>query len=486
MVQTKPTISLEANTERTITGTRWYVLMVGLGLLVAAAISPLHRGITGDALWHLTDGRWILAHHQIPRINPFGWSTGNTPWINLEWGWDVVTAAMVKVFGWSGLLLWLGSTMAIVAWAQRMRWQALKVSPLAQGDWIFLTLIGIATFWAWRPQLVSYAMIPLWLWTLESAEHNTQRLWWLVPQLIVWESLHGGYLLGLLVLILWLGHRLWPSSRPMHRMDWYHIGAVLGLLGLALGLTPWGWDDIAHAVWETQNPVIAATISEWQSPNFHRLWWIAVLGLPTLAVALRVWLYPESRQRVSRFHWIVWAVLLGGTLMAVRNYPFFVEQTAIVGAGIGLWQPQKRVPPIPRWIVGGILGITAVGIIPFARMWLTVHPGVPQPVIAQLKQQPGRVLNGYRVGDGLVYEGIPDSLDGRTDLFIAANHWFQSSLNAENGVYPWSALRQWMAREHVRYVLWPTTRAGTQELLGRSGVEVLYHSKQLTLFQLQN
>ena len=267
----------------------WYGFMMALAVVVAAALSGLHRGISGDALWHLADGRWIIAHQRIPHTNPFGWSTGSTPWINLEWGWDIASAALVAAFGPPGLGVWLLAMLGIIAWSQHRRWNALGIRPLAQGDWIFLTLVLTSAAWAWRPQLVSYALFPLWCGTLESGSRNPRRWWWLVPELLVWQTFHGGYLIGLMAWIVWMGDALWPRQHhhaldAPHPLPWCTMLGVTGAMALTLGLTPWGWGGLGHAVWESMNPVISRSITEWQSPNFHVLWWALTIGGPVVAI----------------------------------------------------------------------------------------------------------------------------------------------------------------------------------------------------------
>lgn len=459
---------------------RWYWLMVVWGGAVGVVISPLRRGITGDTLWHLRAGQWMWAHHRILTTDPFSWTRWHQPWINLEWGWDLVSAALVRGMGPIGLVGWLVSTMGIVAYVQRKRWTAVGVASRVQGDWAAVLMIGLATFWAWRPQLVSYAMAPLWLWTLEAAERRPRALWWLGPELLIWQTLHGGYLLGLGLWGVWLGERLWRRRGVTRREAGRWLG-VTAVLGGVLGLTPWGWGDVRHAVAVARNPIIAAHIAEWQSPNFHQLWWAAVFGGPIVAIAIRLYRDPAARHRLTAFQWLTWVLCVGATLLAVRNYPFFIEQTALVGAAVGVWPTRRTRAPYMGWAFWGAAvgtGLLLAG--PFARPWFTVHTGIPNPVVTIVQQQPGRVLNGYRLGDGLLYRHIPVSIDGRADLYMTSA-WLQVNLAAEAGQIPWPQLQAWLMRQHIRYIVWPVQAAGAKEVMGRPGVQTLYQGSGVVL-----
>ena len=85
-------------------------LALTLGLVANAAGGTLH--LTGDTFWALRTGQWILTHHRIPREGLWSWPRAHTPWINIEWLWDTVTAAAVAVVGPAGLLLWSGVLVA--------------------------------------------------------------------------------------------------------------------------------------------------------------------------------------------------------------------------------------------------------------------------------------------------------------------------------------------------------------------------------------
>jgi hypothetical protein len=347
---------------------------------------------------------------------------------------------------------------------------------------LVLTAIG----WAWRPQLVSYACFPLWCATIAAGTRHPRRWWWLLPELLVWQTFHGGYLLGLLVWLVAIGDAVWPKAgQPRSPIPWRTmLGVTLGL-GLTLGLSPWGWQNVGHAVWESMNPVIQASITEWQSPNFHLLWWAGTIGGPVVLIAGWIYAHPPTRLQVPRWEWLVWAICLGATLLAVRQAPFYYEQTAIIGAGIGLWHPRHRTPPLrARWMAV-IVAILGVAIVPEARAWFQTHTGIPPAIVRILRRHPGRIVNGYTAGDGLIALGIPDSLDGRTDLYVATRpDWFQISEAAESGAWPASQVRHWLQAHAVTYVLWPTQRGGTQELIGRPGITVLAHGEGLTLLRL--
>ncbi len=66
------------------------------------------------------------------------------------------------------------------------------------------------------------------------SENDTKRLWWLLPELLLWETFHGGYLLGLMAFVIWIGHRILPGSRSVTRQE---LGIMTGVtLGVGLNV----------------------------------------------------------------------------------------------------------------------------------------------------------------------------------------------------------------------------------------------------------
>lgn len=448
-------------------GLRWHLAATLWAVILGGAISPWSRGLVGDIWWHLATGAWMVAHRAIPWTNPFGSQAGATPWINLEWGWDALTGLLVHAFGPDGLLLWAGVLwlgIALSQWRRLARW---RVSATRRTDTTLLALFGTVLFWAWRPQLVSYALIGVWWGVLESAYDRPRRLWLLVPVLLVWEQLHGGFLLGLISLAWWIGDRAWRGAAfPLTRDAWRSLGPVLAALGAVLGLTPWGYGLVGHALAESRNPALYQWIAEWQSPTFHNPIWFGFLGVPVLAWG--VWLYghPDRIRRAPRWLWGLFALTLGMTLVAGRNLPFFWLAFATLLAVTAPGRSRSVRVSAP---VAGIMAALALGFLVWqAPHWTAPHRGLSPRIVATLRQQPGPILNGYRAGDDLIAWGLPTSVDGRTDLWIAAGT-FPATVEMEQGLWAWPRIMAWCAARHIRWILWPLASPGAHELAGQPG-----------------
>ena len=64
-----------------------------------------HRVIADDQWWHISTGRWILAHHAIPDGDPFSYTYFGQRWINWEWLFGVIIAPLWDGLGVPGLYL---------------------------------------------------------------------------------------------------------------------------------------------------------------------------------------------------------------------------------------------------------------------------------------------------------------------------------------------------------------------------------------------
>jgi hypothetical protein len=150
--------------------------------------------------------------------------------------------------------------------------------PLLRAFVIVLAGAAAAPVWSTRPQLVSLVLFALlsyllYLYKWKQADH----LWLIIPIFILWSNLHGGYVLGLLLIASMiagevLNHLLGRQGEEI--LAWKGIGRVgiwLVVGGLVVAINPNG-----AAMWLIPFKTVGVgalqdMIFEWSSPNFHEL-----------------------------------------------------------------------------------------------------------------------------------------------------------------------------------------------------------------------
>src|SRR5580704_16131732 len=59
-----------------------------------------------DIWWHLRTGDWILAHHAVPRTDPFSSYGMGKPWIAYSWLFEILIQLSYRTFGYVGVVLY--------------------------------------------------------------------------------------------------------------------------------------------------------------------------------------------------------------------------------------------------------------------------------------------------------------------------------------------------------------------------------------------
>jgi hypothetical protein len=169
-----------------------------------------------DAAWHVAAGNWILEHRQAPRSDPFLATGQKRPWIAYEWLSDAGLALVYRGSGWPGVAAVSG---LLIAAAHFLLFRFL----VRRGDdpvSAFLAVVGAAvaasSHWLARPHLVTVLFLVIWTLLLDDVAEGRRpplRLALLPPLQILWTNLHGGFLMGPLVLgCYWLGNLI--AARP--------------------------------------------------------------------------------------------------------------------------------------------------------------------------------------------------------------------------------------------------------------------------------
>ena len=233
-------------------------LVLAVMVLIVLAFAGSRTASDPDLWGHVRFGQDILAAHSLPRQDPYSF-TSDQPWVNHEWLAEVLMAGGYTMAGSMGLiaLKWAlyASTMAVL-------WHAFRRSgvfpPVAVGLLLAATVGVYPLIICVRPQLFSLLGLAIELALMNGIARRRTRLFlWMPVVFASWANLHGGWIVGAGVLVLWTaaatvtGIITWP---------WAAAGTCLALLGSLI--TPYGV-GLWRFLWETVG-FGRADIGDWQ------------------------------------------------------------------------------------------------------------------------------------------------------------------------------------------------------------------------------
>lgn len=382
-------------------------------MLVTTLFAPGVLG-DGDSFWHLSAGDWIIAHGAVPHADTFSYTFAGAPWMAHEWLSEVLFAAAFHAAGWSGVvaLTALAAALALFQLARHLgRW--LPAGP----SMLLLLLAGscICPSLFARPHILALPALEVWVAGLFSARSaGSAPSWRLLPVMCLWANLHGGFMLGLfLVVPLALEAALAePAARRPVLARW---GGFLLAATVAAILTPHGWAGLLFP-FQLINMTELANIIEWQPPRFSEIQPLELVLITGLYMALT---------RGARLPPVRLLLLLGLLHMALHHTRHQILVGVIVPLLIAepLGAVLVREPAAfgsSRWRAGGLVamaGLVAVRLLlPIVRV---DGPAAPVTALAHvppaLAAEP--VFNDYIFGGYLIYAHVRPFIDGRAELY---------------------------------------------------------------------
>ncbi|MGA8345322.1 MAG: hypothetical protein WB781_25550 [Candidatus Sulfotelmatobacter sp.] len=440
--------------------------LIFVALLGTLVFTPLLVRLLGDAGigWHIRTGQQILATHTIPRVDSFSSTMAGKPWFAWEWLYDLAVGQLEATLGLNGVVWFTAVVIAAVfAWMFRLlitRGTNLLVALVL----VLLAVSASMIHFLARPHVVSWLFTLAWFWILDSSERHCfdgrgqgGRWLWALPLLIlVWVNVHGGFLVGFVLLAIFLLGAAWTWFRAREgRIEevLQKIAAekrvrnlvAVGLLSVAASLVnPYGWKLYFHVYHYLSNRFLMDHIEEFQSPNFHGIAQKCFLVLLLITVAV---LTARGRElRMSEGLTVLFAVYAG--LYASRNIPVSSVLLVMVvgplvpavGLARGFSQRMSAVEAALRghvWPIVAILvtlSIAANGGRAGSSVQMDAHfdpKRMPEEAVNYLEKQElkGPVLSPDYWGGYLIYRLYPKSrvvVDDRHDLY--GEEFFKSYL----------------------------------------------------------
>ncbi len=310
--------------------------------------------------WHVATGRLILDGQGIPHDDPFSFTAASRRWIDHEWGFQTLAAAVQRAAGPTGLVLLRSVLIACLAGLLLVLGLRSGLDPPGALLVSALCVYGAHIRFFIRPELFTLLIAPTVVWLVVSGDRpRPGRLLAVGGLMALGANAHAGVLVVPPLLAIWLAARwlgwrlgLQAASRSPLR-DHLPSLAVAAAAPLA---NPYGWRlytvplHIAHLVGlpHIPNP-------EWISPG--------PADVPGLYVALVVGLVILAAGRERDLgRWALFAFSAALALRYVRNVGLFfvLVPIAVAPALARLWS-DRLARPATRWLLAGAAA-AAVGL----------------------------------------------------------------------------------------------------------------------------
>jgi hypothetical protein len=437
-----------------------------------------------DLGWHLAAGDLIRAAGKIPAHDPWSFTAGAQPWINLSWGWDVLASALFQHTGFAGLVLMvlvIGAAITALLVIICLRGGA---SPMASAIAVLIAALLYPAFAAFpnvylaaAPNLATMLFATIFYGACLSRRHLI-----LLPALMLpWANLHGGFVMGIGVIGVFCGVALLRRDWPGVKL----FAAVAAACVFASLCNPLGW-QIYPAASTTVGNYVQAYITEWLP--YHRNITLpgSIPGMLYMAVFAVLDLKGRGRAPLE-------ARLLSWLFLALGFYQFRYMAFFFLFSALPLALHLDRLlPPRPQIEKSlGLIGVVIACALPlvFWQMQLSfgLAPLVSQQDVRflQANYPRARLLNHWNLGGDLIFHarGIPPIfVDGRAATAYPESllrDYFPLTDEAVNEA-AWDAT---LAKYKIDTVLWMKSHdALRQFLVGKRGWKEVHTGAYASLY----
>ena len=428
----------------------WLVVVLGAIGAMQLAVGPN----AVDLAYHVRAGALMVSSGHVLRTDVFAWPTAGQPWLDQNWGAQLVLYGLWRVGGFP-LIAVANALVTVAAWglvmaACRRRTASLRV--IAGG--VLAAHAGAMFIFAARPQMFSVLLFAVELNLLELARRRPRVLIALPVLMAVWVNLHGAFVVGLAVLGIDGAVAVARRDRPASlRLLLTGAASVLALL-----LNPWGPGVFRYVVDLAGDRSVTAGVTEWAPTTVRDPAGAALLGaMAVLVVALARGGSPaRAADQLARVVplaalalWTARAGVWFGLVLPLALAALARERaprpasddrasplmTAVLLLVVAL-AITVAAPGVRERLVPGVASRPALASAPAATAdWLAAHP------------QAGRMLNYQPWGSYLEFQlgpAVKPAVDSRIELTTAdfwsdyhaimAGRWDAQRLLAAHGI----------------------------------------------------
>src|SRR3989344_2459596 len=278
----------------------WIFILIWIAFFSKGLISS-----DPDFFWHIKVGE-IIATSGIPNTDPFSFTMPSYPFVDHEWLTDLVTFKIYPFTSTIGLSFIYASfaVLSLMLVTLKGKW---AIIPLILSASLLISFAGI------RPQIISWLLVAVILKiTLDDKLWQRWRL--VLPSIfIIWANLHGGFAVGVGIILLVIITKIWQAERFLLSDFLIFIFSILATLVTPYGVNLW------KEVWNS----FSDTSLRWSVAEWHPI--LAYFDLTFLILfALSIFLALKYRAYFDLKLAPVYTILTLMGLSSARNVPFWV------------------------------------------------------------------------------------------------------------------------------------------------------------------
>jgi len=457
-------------------------------LLAVPTLMCLHTAVVGDAdiWWHLRTGEWILAHHAVPRVDPYSAQLAGTRWLPYSWLYELLVVKLFLRLGLVGLVVYSSTMILAITTALYHMLRRLQSDFSLTVVLTFVGLLGIGHLYTPRPWMFTILLFILEMDVLMQVRRTgrVRELLWLPVIFALWPNVHIEFIYGLLVLGLAFAESVvarWRCAAEA-RVGPAWMGAALAASSLATLANPFGWRIYGVIYDLTTQSAPFSLVSELQAIPFRGIVDFSILVFALTSAAALAW------QR--RFQLFETGVLVLAAILSFRaerdEWSMAVVGAMILASNLRLnRKPAQHLP----WFATALAVLVAALVVPIGlramhidnpRLQTKLTINLPAQAVETIRARgyTGPLYNDFSWGGYLIWTlRMPVSIDGRTNLY--GDERLNRSVATWNGHSDWGDDAQ---LKSARLVIGPVQSPLTQILRLEPRFQLVYEDKLAAVF----
>lgn len=296
-----------------------------------------------DFGWHLRAGQDIALSGQVPNLNYSNYTLLGEPWVDHEWLANLTIYKLYTNFGYLviNFIFCLIPLLVLILLNYCLR-QFYKIDT-NKHLWLliffeYLSLLAITPHLGVRIQEITLLFLLLLLIIIfkYNANKNYLILWCLLPLFYFWSNLHGGFLLGLLVLILFMAVKIFEAMavkwKALNFLNFDNlldkreiiIFASFSVLAFVVTfLTPYR-GRLYSFLFSFKNTYYLTHIVEWLPQwNFpYQYWQLSYIAVLIVMLGfLFISVFKEKKEKINLWDFSLLCLLLAMAIKSRRHFP---------------------------------------------------------------------------------------------------------------------------------------------------------------------